>query len=107
MKLYSGSVCCVFTERKEALTFGESSFMLAQTICSAQAKAQSGLLTHQVHHLDLTANNLFLCCFDLVDHFLGYQGLVVFIHCIADAVLIQPINVKAGFELPVHYILNN
>src|SRR5436190_14562130 len=53
-----------------------------------KTKSQRPLFGHPIRHFDLAVDNLLFCFFNLLNHLRRDQVFVVFVHCVAHAVLV-------------------
>jgi hypothetical protein len=64
-------------------------------------------LLHRIRHLNLPLNNLALRLFRFFDYISRDQLLVILVHRVAHAVVLQTIHVNSALKLTRHLVLDN
>src|SRR5262249_43736163 len=62
---------------------------------------------HRVCHFDLTCEDVAFGLFDLVNHLLRDQMLIVFVQRIPDPIVLQSINVHTALKLPFNLVFDD
>ncbi len=70
-------------------------------------KVQCTSLNHPIRHLNLAGNDFLFRVFHLLNHFRSNQIFVVIVHCIADAVFVESINVEARLKPSLDYVIDD